>query len=102
MVAAAAIMATAVLYKSLFVRKPALEAEFVSRAEFKEFQLQVKEDLAEVQLSINASFQKLTDKIDDMRVDVLTAGERRSGEIHEKLNTVARQVAALNERTKEL
>jgi hypothetical protein len=91
----AALLAMAALYKQVFVRKPPIEAEFVKLEEFREFQ-------AEVRRELSLSYQKLADKLDENKTEILNAGERRAIAIHERINSMEKQVAAVNERTKHM
>lgn len=94
-VGAAAVMSCAALFKSLFVRKPPIEAEFVKIEEFREFQ-------AEVRHTLNGNYGKISDKIDEMKSELLITEERRAIALHERINDISVKVAAINERTKHL
>jgi hypothetical protein len=66
---AAAVVSLVVLAMKLFVRKPPIEAEFVSKAEFRMFRESVEREL-----------NGLRDKIDARRINELEAGLARVDE----------------------
>ena len=87
-----AIAGGAVVLRKLFVRQPPIEAEFVSKEEFREYSREV-----------TRSFEKLGEKIDDLKRETSNAGERRAIAIHERINAIDRAVAGITavlERTK--
>lgn len=92
----------ALIFMKLFVRKPPIEAEFVSRLEFTAFKTELKEDFQALQRHLTTELRALADRTDQHRTDMAIAAERRSGELHEKVNEIAKSVAAINERTKHL
>ena len=72
-----------------FRRRPPIEAEFVTKEEFKEF----KND-------VDAKITRLFDKLDEAKAEILVAGQRRSTSIHERLNQLEAQAARIDERTR--
>lgn len=88
----------ALIYIKIFVRKPPLEAQFVSQTEFREFKNDVKEEFH----AINTNAGKIIEKIEESKTEMLNAGERRAAKIHERINELDRAVAAVNERTRKM
>jgi len=97
---AAAVVSLIVLAMKLFVRKPPIEAEFVSKAEFRTFRESVERELNGLRDKIDARFLVLTEKMDEMKTELLVAGERRSGSIHRRINELESGLARVDERTK--
>src|SRR5205809_3803719 len=86
LVSALAVVSMVVLAKKLFVRKPPIEAEFVSKAEFRTFRESVERDLNGLRDKIDARFLSLGEKIEELKGDLLIAGERRASSIHRRIN----------------
>src|SRR5882762_8406660 len=97
---AAAVTSLVVLAMKLFVRKPPIEAEFVSKAEFRTFRESVERELNGLRDKIDARFLTLGEKIEDMKTELLIAGERRGGSIHRRINELESGLARVDERTK--
>jgi hypothetical protein len=100
LIAGAAVMAIIVLGKKLFVRKPPIEAEFVSKSEFRTFRECVERDLNGLRDKIDARFLCLGEKIEEMKSELLSAGERRGCSIHRRINELEAGLARVDERTK--
>ena len=100
LIAAAAVGSLAVLGKQLFVRKPSIDAEFVTKAEFRAFREGVERDLNGLRDKIDARFLTLVEKIDAVKAELLVAGERRGSSIHRRMNELEAGLARLDERTK--
>jgi chromosome segregation ATPase len=100
LITAAAIASLVLLGKKLFIRKPPLEAEFVSKAEFRAFRENVQHELDGLRDKIDARFLNLTEKIEEMKGELLAAGERRGNSIHRRISDLESGVARLDERTK--
>lgn len=99
LVAAAAVASLILLGKKLFVRKPPLEVEFVSKAEFRTFRETVERDLNGLRDRIDARFLTLTEKIDEMKSELLSAGQRGAGSIHRRISDLEAGLARVDERT---
>jgi hypothetical protein len=97
---AAAIASLIVLAIKLFIRKPPIEAEFVSKAEFRAVRESVERELNGLRDKIDARFANLGEKMDEMKSELLTAGERRGGSIHRRINELEAGLARVDERTK--
>ena|ERR1043165_1156873 len=100
LITAAAVASLVLLGKKLFIRKPPIEAEFVSKAEFRTFRESVERDLNGLRDKIDARFLTLGEKIEDMKTELLVAGERRGSSIHRRINELEAGLARVDERTK--
>src|SRR5258705_8847558 len=100
LVCAAAVFSMIVLAKKFFVRKPPIEAEFVSKAEFRMFRESVERDLNGLRDKIDARFLILTEKMEEIKSDLLIAGERRGSSIHRRINELEAGLARVDERTR--
>jgi hypothetical protein len=98
---AAAVVAMIALGKKLFVRKPPIEAEFVSKAEFRHFRENVQREVNSLRDKIDARFLNLGEKIEEMKTELLTAGERRGSSIHRRINELESGLARVDERTRQ-
>src|SRR2546421_11928201 len=85
-VSAAAVASLVLLGKKLFIRKPPIEAEFVSKAEFRTFRDSVERDLNSLRDKIDARFLSLGEKMETMKTELLVAGERRGNSLHRRMN----------------
>src|SRR3989442_11224438 len=86
LISAAAVIAMLALGKKLFVRKPPIEAEFVSKAEFRLFRESVEREMNGLREKIDARFLNLGAKMQEMKSELLTAGERRGSSLHRRIN----------------
>ena len=100
LISAAAVVSIALLAKKLFVRKPPIEAEFVTKTEFRTFRQDVERELNGLRDKIDARFLGLGEKIEEMKAELLGAGERRASSIHRRLNELEAGLARVDERTK--
>ncbi len=100
LISAAAVIAMIALGKKLFVRKPPIEAEFVSKAEFRLFRESVERELNGLRDKIDARFLTLGEKIEEMKGELLTAGERRGSSLHRRINELEAGLARVDERTR--
>ena len=98
--AAAAIASLVVLGKKLFLRRPPLEVEFVSKAEFRIFRETVERDLNALRDRIDARFLTLTEKMDEIKTELLSAGQRGAGSIHRRISDLEAGLARVDERTR--
>jgi hypothetical protein len=101
LVSAAAVVAMIALGKKLFLRKPPIEAEFVSKAEFRIFRENVARELNGLRDKIDARFLSLGEKMEEMKSELLTAGERRGSSIHRRINELESGLARVDERTRQ-
>jgi hypothetical protein len=97
---AAGVGTIAVLALKLLVRKPPIEAEFVSKSEFRLFRESVERELNGLRDRIDARFLSVIEKIEQLKTELLTDGERRSGALQQRLNQLEAGVARLDERTR--
>ena len=101
LISAAAVVAMIALGKKMFVRKPPIEAEFVSKAEFRMFRENVERELNGLRDKIDARFLSLAEKMEEMKSELLTAGERRGSSIHRRINELESGLARVDERTRQ-
>jgi hypothetical protein len=99
-ITAAAVASLVLLGKKLFIRKPAFEAEFVTKEEFRTFRESVERDLNGLRDKIDARFLNLGEKMEEMKMELLIAGERRGGSLHRRINELESGLARVDERTK--
>src|SRR5512141_864991 len=83
LVSAAAVVSMVLLGKKLFARKPAGEPDSVHNSEFRLFRQSVERDLGALRDRLDERFERLGEKIEQTRSDLLTAGEQRGRSIHE-------------------
>ena len=100
LISAMAVVAMVVLVKNLFVRKPPIEAEFVTKSEFRIFRESVERELNGLRDKIDARFLSLGEKIEEMKGELLAAGERRGSSIHRRINELESGLARVDERTR--
>src|SRR6266566_7782913 len=93
LLSAAAIASMALLVKKLFFRTPG-QAEFVTQTD-------LHREMTSLRDKIDARFFVLSEKIAEMKSELLTAGERRGDSIHKRLNQLEANLARLDERTKQ-
>jgi hypothetical protein len=93
---AALVLAIAVAIKTLWParRQPPIEAEFLSRADFKAHEAADKAEFAEIRRNYQEAERRWLEKIDEVRQDINLHGERRAIALHERLNELVRSVAA--------
>jgi hypothetical protein len=90
---AAAVASMLLLFKKLFMRKTPSDSEFVTKAEF-------RIELNGLRDKIDARFLNLGEKIEEMKGELLSAGERRGSSIHRRINELEAGLARVDERTK--
>jgi hypothetical protein len=100
LITAAAVASLVLLGKKLFIRKPPFEAEFVTKEEFRTFREGVERDLNGLRDKIDARFLNLGEKMEDMKTELLIAGERRGSSLHRRINELEAGLARVDERTK--
>src|SRR5260221_229233 len=93
LLSAAAVASMAVLAKKLFLRKSPLEPEHVTKTEF-------HHELGTLRDKIDARFLTLTEKLDPVKGESLSAPDPRTAPIPPPLTTLESNVARLDERTK--
>lgn len=100
LISAAAAGTLALLARKLFRKGQPGDAEFVTKAEFRLFRDSVERDLTGLRDRIDSRFLMLTEKIEEMKSALLTAGERRGESIHARLNELESGLARVDERTR--
>jgi hypothetical protein len=88
------------LAKKLFVRKPPLEAEFLSKADFAPFRASVERELERVRDRLDARFLGLTEKMDELKSELLHAANHGSSDVRQRLSSLEAALARLDERTR--
>src|SRR5258708_23066660 len=68
------------------VCNPPIEAEFVSKAEFRAFREGVEREINGLRDKIDARFLNLGEKVDELKSELLIAGETRDVSIHLRMN----------------
>ena len=96
LISAAAVGSLILLGMKLFVRKPPIEAEFVSKAEFRAFRDGVEREINGLRDKIDARVLNLGEKIDEMKSELLLAGERRDVSIHLRMNELEAGLARVD------
>ena len=86
----------------LFIRKTPLEAEFVTKEEFRIFRAAVERDLGGLRDRIDSRHLGIIEALDKLRADLLADAERRAISIHKRLNEAESTLARVDERTKHL
>jgi hypothetical protein len=84
----------------LFIRKTPLEAEFVSKEEFRIFRAAVERDLGGLRDRIDSRHLAILEALDKLRNDLLADAERRAIAIHKRLNDAESALARVDERTR--
>ncbi len=100
LLSAAAVMSLLLLGKKLLVRKPPLEAEFVTRADAGRFEESVRRELAALRDRMDARFESLGGKLDLAKAELLDAGAWREAALHKRINQLEAGLARVDERTK--
>lgn len=72
----------------------------VTRGEFEQFRAQVTGQIGEIRGRIDAQTEKISEKIDGLRQDLLADSERKSLRVHERIDELEREAARLDERTR--
>jgi hypothetical protein len=97
----AAVLSFALLGKKFFGRKTPVEAEFVSKQEFKPFRRSVEGELGALRDRLDARFFSLAEKLDQTRNDLLRDNERRTESLHNRISELESGLARVDERTRE-
>lgn len=111
LIAAAAVAVIAAAIKNLLVRKPSIEAEFVTKNQHEKDMSDLQKDVESLRGKMDRDAEKILNKIDTQTADLMLDGRRRSQalynhiketttEIFTRLNTNDKQIAHLEERTK--
>jgi hypothetical protein len=100
LLSAAAVLSLIVLVKKVLVRKPPLEAEFATKAEVRQTAERTEREMGELRERLDSRLAALGGKLDQVRADLLEAGERRAESIHRRLNELEAGLARVDERTK--
>jgi hypothetical protein len=94
------VFSIALLGKKLLIRKPPIEVEFVTKDEFRLFRDSVERELNSLRDRLDARFMRLGEKLEDLRADLLNAGERRGNSLHQRINELEAGLARVDERTR--
>ncbi len=100
LISAAALASMALLFKKLFFRKTPLERQFAEKGEFFLAQEKIERELTVLRDKIDDRFLILGEKIEQMKWEILTAGEKRGSSIHRRLNELESGLARVDERSK--
>ena len=100
LISAAAVLSFALLGRKLSARKTPLEQEFLSKTEFAPFRSGVERDLSSLRDRLDARFLSLSEKIEELRSDLLKDGERRADALHRRINDMEAGLARVDERTR--
>jgi hypothetical protein len=93
LVPAAAVASMLLLFKKLFARRTPPESEFVSKNEF-------RIELNGLRDKIDAGFMTLNEKLEEVKRELLSAGERRGSSLHRRINELEAGLARVDERTR--
>jgi hypothetical protein len=99
LLSAAAVVSMVLLGKKLFARKTTIDPEAVSQSEFRLFRQSVERDLGGLRDRLDDRFERLGEKIEQTKSDLLAAGEQRGHSIHERINQLEAGLARVDERT---
>ncbi len=100
LLSALAVAAAVALGIKLFVRRPSLEAEFVTKDEFRQFRASVEADLSGLRDRIDTRHVAVVQTLEQVKGTILADGERRSAELHVRLSHLEAGLARVDERTK--
>jgi hypothetical protein len=81
-------------------RKAPAQTAYVPQQEFHEFRRDMARDLDAVRTRLDQSFDRVLQRLDDHKSEVLLAQEKRSQAVQDRLHELQAQVARLDERTK--
>lgn len=106
----AAVLAIAALAKGLLVRRPSIDAEFVTKAEHQKDMDTIKKDVDSIRGKMDRDSEKILTCMEDNKRELLIDGRRRSAALYEHIkdqNTEVfsrllnndKKIAALEERT---
>jgi hypothetical protein len=83
----------------VFVRKPPTDNRYVPHEEFHEFRRDMARDLEALRTRFDSSFERLLQRLDDHKTEVLLAEDKRSQALQDRIHELQAQVARLDERT---
>ncbi len=101
LISAAAVAVMAAAIKSFIVRKPSIEAEFVTKAEHQADMETIKRDINSIRGKLDRDAEKILSRLDENKSELLLDGHRRSRELYghiKELNTEIFTRIAANER----
>jgi uncharacterized membrane-anchored protein YhcB (DUF1043 family) len=98
--AAALVLGVVAVAVKAFVRKPPLEAQFATKKELEAFKHQMNRDIESLRGKVDQGFERMLEKLDENKTEILNANERRSITLHERLNEHEGSIARLDERSK--
>jgi hypothetical protein len=101
LISAAAIASMYLIGRSLFNRRGAPPQPFVTRTEFEPFRKQAERELGSLRDRLDARFYMLTEKIEQLRSDLLKDAEHRANSLHTRLNELESGLARVDERTRD-
>ena len=84
----------------LFARKAPSADRYVQHEEFHEFGRDMARELETVRARLDHSFERVLQRLEEHTAQVLTADEKRSHSLQERIHELQAQVARLDERTK--
>ena len=97
---AAALGGVVLLGVKLFVRRPPLEAEFVTKEEFRQWRASVEGTLGGLRDRIDSRHMGVIEQLEQLKASLLSDGERRAASLHRRLNDMEAGLARVDERTK--
>jgi hypothetical protein len=80
-------------------RKPPAENAYVPQQEFHEFRRDMARDLDAVRTRLDQSFERVLQRLDEHKSEVMLAHKKRSQAVQDRLHDLQAQVARLDERT---
>ena len=83
----------------LFVRRTPLEAEFVTKEEFRIFRAAVERDLGGLRDRIDSRHLGVIERLDQLKASLLSDSERREASLHRRLSDMEAGLARVDERT---
>lgn len=99
---AATVLGIVAIIKTVFIRKPPIEAEFVRRVECKEIHsgtafalAEIKKEIRDLEVSVRTEIRSLAKDFDVSLRDFNLLNERRSGDLHKRINEVVERVSKL-------
>ncbi len=94
-----AVVSMAAMARKLFTRKTPSESEFLSKADFRIFQQNVRQECDSLRDRLDARFLSLSEKMEQMKGELLSAAERRDSSLHHRINQLEAGLARVDERT---
>jgi chromosome segregation ATPase len=79
---------------------PLSTPDFARRQELDRAQRDLQKEIDALRDKIDARFLGLAEKIEQLKSDLLAAGERRSDSLHQRINRLESGLARVDERTK--